>query len=66
MRLDQVVGQDGLWYHVISLIATEVILLSMGYLWCVASTIYTIQTIRHHKNFIHAPIKTYLDYSVFD
>ena len=47
----------------ISLIATKVMLLSMGYLWCVAST---IQKIRHHKSFMHAPIKSCLDYSIFD
>ena len=27
--------------------------------------LYTTQTIRHHKNSIHAPIKTYPGYSVF-
>ena len=43
MRPDQVVKQDG-WVMVtcetdrISLIVTEVMLLGMGYLWCVAST----------------------------
>ena len=41
MKLDQVVEQDGLVPcdpGMISFIATEVMLLSMGYPWCVAST----------------------------
>ena len=48
----------------ISLIATEVMLLII---WCVASTTLPRQ-LGHHKNFVHAPIKTYPgpDYSVFD
>ena len=50
----------------ISLIATEVMLLIMGYLWCVASTTLSRQLLRYHKNVIHAPIKTCPDYSIFD
>ena len=33
--------------------------------WVITYGVYTTQIIRYHKNFIHAPIKTCPDYSVF-
>ena len=63
----QVVEQDGLWYHVnqIQFNSNRSDVIEYG-LPMVCGLYYTIQTIRYHKIFIHAPIKTYPDYSVFD
>ena len=49
-RLDQVVGQDGLWYHVNQFNSNRSDVIEHG-LPMVCGLYYTIQTIRHQKNF---------------